>query len=209
MRILFVCTGNTCRSPMAEALFNREMARRFPETQVTADSAGLAAFAGMPASGGAQTAMADAGLSLSAHRARPIDRAMVEAADLILTMTAAHADRLRLLFPDAAGKCFAYADYLNRAGGSAGRKPFADVSDPFGGDGGVYRACAEQLRGMTRALADALAEIAGSGIGSDAGSGAGAAVGSDAGSAAGSGTGATGSDVGSDAGSGGAPIPSI
>lgn len=161
MKILFVCTGNTCRSPMAEALFNREMNRRFPGLGITAASAGLMAYAGMPASGGAQAAMADAGILLSDHRARPVDHAMVDEADLILTMTAAHAEQLKRRFPDAADRCFAYADYLNRTTGTDGRNPFVEVSDPFGGDAVVYQDCAGQLLGMTEALAGVLAADAG------------------------------------------------
>src|SRR3954466_6121375 len=85
MHILFVCTGNTCRSPMAETLLRHALEAR-GATQVTVGSAGSGAWEGAPASEGAYLVALEHGLDLSAHRARMLTRELVNSADLVLTM---------------------------------------------------------------------------------------------------------------------------
>lgn len=94
--VLFVCTGNTCRSPMAAALFNQAAG----DTGYRAESAGLAAFHGDPATDAAIRVMANLGYSdLSGHRSRALSPWLVDQAEWILTMTAAQALTLRQIFP--------------------------------------------------------------------------------------------------------------
>lgn len=120
--ILFVCTGNTCRSPMAAALAaGRGM---------TAESAGLAAYPGAPATPEAQRAAARYGADLSRHRARQIDETLAARARRIYVMTAAQAARLRALFPAQAEKIFALCP---------------EIPDPYGGGPEEYALCAAQL----------------------------------------------------------------
>ena len=137
MKLLFVCTGNTCRSPMAEALA-RALAQE-KGMPLSAASAGLAATQGQGASEGAMAAMAARGLSLTGHRARRFEPDMAKDA-LVLAMTRSHAARLKALAP--------WAD-IRTLGEWAGRN--VEVMDPFGGSMAVYAACAEQLAGLIRA----------------------------------------------------------
>jgi len=90
-RLLFVCSGNTCRSPMAAALGQEMMARIQALRQVDVASAGTSATDGTPASGNALKVMRESGLDLGGHRSRLATPTVIEAADLVLTMTAAHA----------------------------------------------------------------------------------------------------------------------
>ena len=92
-RVLFVCTGNTCRSPLAEVIARRQLEER-GWSQVEVASAGVAALEGSPASGGSLCVAAARGLNLSSHSATQLTRAVAEDADLILTMSASHLMRV-------------------------------------------------------------------------------------------------------------------
>jgi len=151
LMVLFVCTGNTCRSPMAEAIFRRMAAERLGcETDevdgrgVVVASAGLAAWGGGPASPAAVEAAGELRGDLSAHESQPLTEALVRQADVILTMTAAHRDAILAQFPDAAGR----VSMLD-----PGRR---DVIDPIGGPLETYRRCAAQIAGHVAARMDTL-----------------------------------------------------
>lgn len=136
-KIMFVCTGNTCRSAMAAALARRALEELLPagaEIQIT--SAGLAALPGDGASPGASKVLRERGIDLSGHRASPLSPQDIEKADLVLAMTTAHRDILCRLVPSRANRIHTLAEY----GGAAG-----DVSDPYGQGDGVYRRVADQL----------------------------------------------------------------
>ncbi|MHB1299177.1 MAG: arsenate reductase/protein-tyrosine-phosphatase family protein, partial [Gemmatimonadaceae bacterium] len=96
MRVLFVCTGNTCRSPMAESVATRMAAER-ALGDVTFSSAGTSAWDGAPASDGALLVAMERGLDLSQHRARMLSRELVAESDLILVMSPHHRDRATAL----------------------------------------------------------------------------------------------------------------
>ena len=139
MHILFVCSGNTCRSPMAAALMRSIAAEK--GLAITADSAGLYATAGMGASQNAKKAMREHyGIDLSEHRSRLLTKEIAEGADLILCMTKAHEDALKKRFPGA------NAVLLGAWGGTD-----QDVPDPFGGDEACYLLCAQQLESLLKA----------------------------------------------------------
>ena len=93
--VLVVCSGNTCRSPMAAAYLRQALAEA-GAPGVRVESAGLHAVPGLPAAAEAQEAVARDGLSLAEHRSRPLDEAAVAAADLILAMTRAQVSRERV-----------------------------------------------------------------------------------------------------------------
>jgi len=136
-RILFVCTGNTCRSVMAAALAQRALAGMPLEgAQVEIASAGLAAMPGDNASEGAVTVMREQGIDLSDHRSSLLTKQDVADADLVLTMTAGHREALCRLLPSAAGKIHTLARYAGAVG---------DVPDPFGRNNHIYRRVAAVL----------------------------------------------------------------
>ena len=120
--ILFICTGNTCRSPMAQAIAALH--------GVEADSAGLSAFPGAPATLQAQAAIQRLGGDLSRHRAKLVSDPLLQKADLIFPMTESHAFALRQHFPAHARKI---------------RLLSPQIPDPFGGSMQDYEACAHQL----------------------------------------------------------------
>ena len=129
--IIFVCTGNTCRSPMAEAIAKNLC----PNLKIT--SMGVAAFNGMPASKNACITMEDMGLSLACHRSKLIDHKLLGSAKLVLTMTQAHLLLVKSLCKGA--DVFTLAEYAGEGG---------DIPDPFGGDLKTYQDCARQIESL-------------------------------------------------------------
>lgn len=154
-RLLFVCTGNTCRSPTAEALARAEAERR--GLDVACRSAGIAASGG-GASPGAARAAEEEGLDLSDHRSTPLGEELVEWADVILCMGESH----RWQVADRGGeeKTRLVTDFLPDDDPRRGRP----VLDPVGGDAEVYRQTLEVLRAAVRGLMDAVGD-AGAGSG--------------------------------------------
>lgn len=136
MRILVVCTGNTCRSPMAAALL-RAALRTAGREDVSVESAGLSAYPGAQASVYAIDVLRAYGIDLSGHRARPFSPEMARGA-VVLAMTEGHRRRILDLCPDADVRLFAQD---------------RDVPDPFAGSLETYRSTAQMLSCAARALA--------------------------------------------------------
>jgi len=137
--VLFVCTGNTCRSPMAQAMMQRKIAERFSgtsqngNTPVVAISAGVSAFGGEPASHGAAAAIKSFGTTLDQHQSTQLNSRLVEQADLILAMGNRHRQVITSQWPAMAHKVHLISPDGN------------EISDPFGGPLEIYQRCASQL----------------------------------------------------------------
>lgn len=151
-QVLFVCSGNTCRSPMAQVLLQEKLRLRGLESLVSASSAGVAAWPGQPASPEAIAIMNRQGISLAAHRSRSVDAGQLAAAALVLTMTRSHRESLLRLFPDLGANIFTLGDFSGNG---------LDVADPFGCRLEEYLACAGQLSQMLDAALDKILRQAG------------------------------------------------
>lgn len=145
MRILFVCTGNTCRSPLAEALAKKVVVER-GLVDVEVLSAGTSAWDGAPASDGALLVGMERGLDLSAHRAQTLTRELVRDANLVLAMGPHHLERVEAL--GGTGRAYLLTDFASR--GSSARP----VNDPIGGELDLYRSTADELEAEIRRVFD-------------------------------------------------------
>ncbi len=141
-QVLFICEGNTCRSPMAEAIFND----RFESEDVRASSAGLAVIAGQVMADQSVQALAEWGIEAQGRRARQLRARAVRDADLIVTMTENQRSRLAHYFPEAEAKLLSMAAFLD------GR----EVSDPYGQPLYAYRKVRDEMGGVMDAIRDRL-----------------------------------------------------
>lgn len=186
MRILFVCTGNTCRSPMAEGILRKLAAER--KLKVEVSSAGVAAVDGLPISKHAQGVLADQGIQDEISSKR-LSADLVEWADIILTLTGAHRRYVIQSFPEAVEKTYILKEYVTEDTEQAelrelmaefemskaiGKEleparlerlrelyhamPGYDVSDPFGGSREDYDIVAQEITEAINKLLDKLAE---------------------------------------------------
>ncbi len=153
--ILFVCSGNTCRSPIAAAMARRMLADRLKmredeleKSGFSVVSAGVSAMAGAPATSHAVEAVRSLGGDLSGHRSRPLTADLIRHADRIWTMGHSHAAWIAAMAPSAAEK-------------TRMLDPSGDISDPIGGDLGLYEDLAARLKSLieTQLIADDLIQM--------------------------------------------------
>jgi glycine hydroxymethyltransferase len=141
-KVLFICTGNICRSPMAEGLL-----RKMAGDRVAVASAGLGAGRGQPPSAHAVAVLQKEGIDISGIRSQPVTAELLRDADYIFTMTRDHLDMLLLLYPEMAAK----ARLVRFAEEAKGGRP--DVTDPIGGSRETYERCKEDIkRALPRVL---------------------------------------------------------
>lgn len=139
MEIVFVCTGNTCRSPMAEG-FLREKLKEKGQNDVRVSSAGIATVDGLPAAENAVAAMKDYGIDISLHKSRVANEKILCSASLILTMSTAHKDTIRALPKYKDKNIFTLKEYLG--------VDDHDVKDPFGMSLEIYKKTAGEINDL-------------------------------------------------------------
>lgn len=137
-KVIFICTGNTCRSPMAQGLLEKYCADR-DLFDIVADSAGIFAIDGEGASEQAVRAVDAYGVDLSGHEAKKLSEDEVDTDDILVAMTRDHADMARLICPQCRHIITLKAE---------------DVSDPYGGSQQVYDACAGEIWASLPALVE-------------------------------------------------------
>lgn len=142
MNILFVCTGNTCRSPMAAALMNK--IAEDSGIDVKATSAGIFAESGTKVSENAVLAMREFELDIESHRAVQLNEEMIKSADIVLTMTEGQKMMILSYAPE---KIFSVYEFIESEG---------DVKDPFGGDLDEYNETAQEIYDVLLEVAEEL-----------------------------------------------------
>lgn len=125
--VIFVCTGNTCRSPMAEGMFRAGLTDK-ERDEIEVKSFGLAAFGGEPASEFAIEIMREQGIDISEHRSTPLNRYALSEAEVIVCMTESH------------------SKVLSSVGVDADKLVVFDIPDPYKGTEDDYRSCAEKIK---------------------------------------------------------------
>jgi protein-tyrosine phosphatase len=135
-KVLFVCTMNICRSPMAQAIFNALAEDN--DLPFRAESAGTAAFKGRPMAPNAVAALEEAGIYPGAHRARQASARMIKEAELVLAMSPQHATTLRRFQQDPSGGVHTLPEYASGVAGEG-------VPDPYGHTMTAYRSSLRQL----------------------------------------------------------------
>ncbi len=150
IRVLLVCTGNVCRSPMAEGVLRKMLRDNDQHGEVVVESAGTFAAEGAAASSDAVEVTAASGVDLRGHVARALAARLVGRADLILTMEPEHGDRLLSSFPDAAEKTHLITTFGDPSGDPLG------IPDPIGRGREVYK---RTLRSIEASLRAALPKI--------------------------------------------------
>lgn len=143
--VLFVCTGNTCRSPMSEMIAKDYLHSGQAGRNIGVSSAGISAIKNEPASYQAKIVMSEWQLDLSKHGARILSVENINEADIILTMTERHKNHILKMVPSAKDKVYVLKEY-SKGKDAYQEKGDRNVLDPFGFPVEYYRLCAKELK---------------------------------------------------------------
>ena len=180
--VLVICTGNICRSPLAEGFLRSALRQRFDADAPTVDSAGTQGWEGAPAQAESIVAAREREVDIEGHVARRVTRALVDRADLVLTMAAEHRDEVSGVIPGAASRTFTLKELIRllqavpdaeatsaaslgarveeahalRQRGFPGNPRDEDIADPLGQPQETYRAVAWELDDWIHRLVDGL-----------------------------------------------------
>lgn len=152
--ILFVCTGNICRSPFAEGLFKR-LAGEKNLSGVSAQSAGLFALSGNEATFPAQQVAVEHGVDLTGHRAQPVTPDLAAQSDLVLVMEKHHQNDFCAEFPGASQRVRLLRNFARYG------SPERGIADPYGLNYDAYRFCFLDIEDAVLGLVDFLSEASG------------------------------------------------
>lgn len=145
--ILFICTGNTCRSPMAQGIFQKLLQEMTTDyQQYIVQSAGISTVYGMPPSREAIQVMSEYGIDISQHESQPIKEDLLRKADIIFTMTRDHHQYLQKRFPWVKNKTYLIKEYYLRTTKGIIRDDDNEIADPLGQPIDFYRKIAEGLK---------------------------------------------------------------
>jgi protein arginine phosphatase len=144
--VLFVCSGNSCRSPMAEGLLRLKLPSRLQD-EVVIESAGTLGIDGMPAARNSIEIVQERGGDISRHRSQAVTGELVEDADLILAMAHEHVEYLHENFPQYRENVFLLKRFAQNGNGAPNQDDPDDdeIFDPIGSDKETYRACAQMI----------------------------------------------------------------
>jgi protein-tyrosine-phosphatase len=148
MKILVICTGNTCRSPMASGML-KEMLEEKGRSDIEVDSAGIFAFEDQSASENAISAAETNGFDLKDHKAKRLDKSLLSKADLVITMTNSHRDAILNFMPSMKSKIFTLNSFVGKEG---------DIIDPFGCSLEVYEQTLSEIKESLKLLIEKIDE---------------------------------------------------
>lgn len=140
MKVMFVCTGNICRSAMAEGILKKRL-EELGKTDMEVFSCGIMAENGDGATYNAIEAVKEYKIDIKGHRATNIQDSAIEEMDIVLCMSTGHKYQVLQMYPNLKGKVYTLKEYVNYQE-EDGRK---DIKDPWGYDSEVYRRCAEEI----------------------------------------------------------------
>lgn len=145
--ILFICNGNTCRSPMAEYMLKKRLSCKFKDNkEFQISSAGIYAHPNEKATEEAKAVMAKYEIDLSSHTSRRLNSRMVEEADIILTMTVSQREEIKKKWPEKSeNKVYTVKEFAMLIGESNIKENFLDIVDPYGLSASHYEECLREI----------------------------------------------------------------
>jgi len=148
--IIFICSGNTCRSPMAKYIFDHEMKLNNISDYIS-DSAGIFCIAGMPASSNAVAALGEIGITeITKHQSKPVSEGLLQQSDFIICLTLNIKQTIQINYPELIKKLHTLKEFDLAARNSR----VQDISDPFGSGIAEYRNCRDEIRNCIQGLVD-------------------------------------------------------